>query len=60
MSAAARDRVKYFTCRPSPLANPSESRATGLDRMHGNDERLSVDNVGYGVHSLYDILRYAP
>jgi hypothetical protein len=27
--------------------------------MHGNDERLSVDNIGYGVHFFYDILRYA-
>ena len=26
--------------------------------MHGNDERLSVDNVGYGTRFLYDILRY--
>ena len=27
--------------------------------VHGNDERLSVDNVGFGVRFLYDILRYA-
>ncbi len=27
--------------------------------VHGNDERLSVDNVGFGVKFLYDILRYA-
>ena len=27
--------------------------------VHGNDERLSVQNVGDGVHFLYDILRYA-
>jgi acetylornithine deacetylase/succinyl-diaminopimelate desuccinylase-like protein len=26
--------------------------------MHGNDERLSVENVGYGTRFLYDILRY--
>ena len=26
--------------------------------MHGNDERLSIDNVGFGVHYYYDILRY--
>jgi hypothetical protein len=26
--------------------------------MHGNDERLSVDNVGYGIRFLYDILTY--
>ena len=27
--------------------------------VHGNDERLSVENVGFGVHFLYDVLRYA-
>jgi acetylornithine deacetylase/succinyl-diaminopimelate desuccinylase-like protein len=27
--------------------------------VHGNDERLSVQNVGFGVRFLYDILRYA-
>ncbi len=27
--------------------------------VHGNDERISLDNVGFGVHFLYDILRYA-
>jgi acetylornithine deacetylase/succinyl-diaminopimelate desuccinylase-like protein len=27
--------------------------------VHGNDERLSVDNVGFGIRFLYDILRYA-
>lgn len=27
--------------------------------VHGNDERLSVENVGFGVRFLYDILRYA-
>ncbi|HET9013211.1 MAG TPA: hypothetical protein VFN38_15400, partial [Gemmatimonadaceae bacterium] len=27
--------------------------------VHGNDERLSVENVGFGIRYLYDILRYA-
>jgi acetylornithine deacetylase/succinyl-diaminopimelate desuccinylase-like protein len=27
--------------------------------VHGNDERLSPANVGFGVHFMYDILRYA-
>jgi acetylornithine deacetylase/succinyl-diaminopimelate desuccinylase-like protein len=27
--------------------------------VHGNNERLSVENVGFGVHYMYDILRYA-
>lgn len=27
--------------------------------VHGNDERVSVENVGFGVKYVYDILRYA-
>jgi acetylornithine deacetylase/succinyl-diaminopimelate desuccinylase-like protein len=27
--------------------------------VHGNDERVSVPTVGFGVHYLYDVLRYA-
>lgn len=27
--------------------------------MHGNDERLSVENMGFGVRYLYDVLRLA-
>jgi acetylornithine deacetylase/succinyl-diaminopimelate desuccinylase-like protein len=27
--------------------------------VHGNNERLSLENVGFGVHYMYDILRYA-
>jgi acetylornithine deacetylase/succinyl-diaminopimelate desuccinylase-like protein len=27
--------------------------------VHGNDERLSVENVGFGVRYLFDVLRYA-
>ena len=27
--------------------------------VHGNDERLAVANVGFGVKFLYDILLYA-
>jgi len=27
--------------------------------VHGNNERLSLENVGYGVRYIYDILRYA-
>jgi len=26
--------------------------------VHGNNERISLENVGFGVHYLYDILRY--
>lgn len=27
--------------------------------MHGNDERISVKNMRFGVRYLYDVLRYA-
>jgi acetylornithine deacetylase/succinyl-diaminopimelate desuccinylase-like protein len=27
--------------------------------MHGNDERVSVENIAFGVRYIYDILRYA-
>jgi len=26
--------------------------------VHGNDERVSLDNIRFGVHYLYDVLRY--
>ena len=26
--------------------------------MHGNDERISVANMGFGIRYLYDVLRY--
>ena len=33
--------------------------ADGQRGVHGNDERVSVENVGFGVKYVYDILRYA-
>lgn len=27
-----------------------------LNRSHGNDERLSIENVGFALHFLYDVL----
>ena len=60
METAATDRPTYrklgiTTYGFSPFKVPREETQRG---MHGNDERLSVDNVGYGVRFLYDILRY--
>jgi acetylornithine deacetylase/succinyl-diaminopimelate desuccinylase-like protein len=60
METAATDRPTYrrlgiITYGFSPFLIPRPEIQRG---MHGNDERLSVDNVGYGVHFLYDILRY--
>jgi len=61
METAATDRPTYrklgiTTYGFSPFKIPREEIQRG---MHGNDERLSIDNVGYGVRFFYDILRYA-
>ncbi len=61
METAATDRPTYrklgiTTYGFSPFRIPRAEIQRG---MHGNDERLSVDNVGYGVRFYYDILRYA-
>jgi acetylornithine deacetylase/succinyl-diaminopimelate desuccinylase-like protein len=61
METAATDRPTYrklgiTTYGFSPFLIPRTEIQRG---MHGNDERLSVANVGYGVHFFYDILRYA-
>ena len=61
METAATDRPTYrklgiTTYGFSPFKIPRVEIQRG---MHGNDERLSVENVGYGVRFYYDILRYA-
>jgi len=61
METAATDRPTYrklgiTTYGFSPFRIPRVEIQRG---MHGNDERLSVDNVGYGVRFYYDLLRYA-
>jgi acetylornithine deacetylase/succinyl-diaminopimelate desuccinylase-like protein len=61
METAATDRPTYrklgiTTYGFSPFKVPRTEIQRG---MHGNDERLSVENVGYGTRFLYDILRYA-
>jgi len=33
--------------------------ADGQRGVHGNDERITIANAGFGVHFLYDIIRYA-
>ena len=60
METAATDRPTYrklgiTTYGFSPFKIPRSELQRG---MHGNDERLSVENVGYGVRFFYDILRY--
>ena len=44
--------IKAYGLLPFPLEMPVE------EAMHGNDERVSVENLGFGVRFLYDILRY--
>lgn len=61
METAATDRPTYrklgiTTYGLNPFRIPRAETQRG---MHGNDERLSLENVGYGVRFYYDILRYA-
>ncbi|MEP6990434.1 MAG: M20/M25/M40 family metallo-hydrolase [bacterium] len=61
MFTAASDRPHYralgiITYGFDPFRVPSADMQKG---MHGNDERISVENMGFGVHYLYDVLRYA-
>ena len=61
MFTAATDRPSYralgiITYGFDPFKVESSDMQKG---MHGNDERISVDNVGWGVHYLFDVLRYA-
>ncbi len=40
------------------LFSPSMTlKSFGL-RFHGNDERISLENIAFGVRFVYDILRY--
>ena len=60
METAATDRPTYYKLGITTYGfSPFLIRRPEIQRgMHGNDERLSVDNVGYGVHFFYDILHY--
>ncbi|HEU4748649.1 MAG TPA: M20/M25/M40 family metallo-hydrolase [Gemmatimonadaceae bacterium] len=59
MLTAATDRPTYrklgiITYGLDPFRVPAEESQRG---MHGNDERISLENLGFGVRFLYDILR---
>ena len=61
MLTAATDRPTYrrlgiVTYGFDPFKVPPAESQRG---MHGNDERISLDNLGFGVKFLYDVLRYA-
>jgi acetylornithine deacetylase/succinyl-diaminopimelate desuccinylase-like protein len=60
MLTGATDRPTYrklgiITYGFDPFLTESSDAQKGV---HGNDERVSVENVGFGVRYLYDILRY--
>ena len=60
MYTAATDRPTYqragiVAYGIDPFEVPSAELQKG---MHGNDERIAVQNIGWGVHFVYDILRY--
>ncbi|HVF39995.1 MAG TPA: M20/M25/M40 family metallo-hydrolase [Gemmatimonadaceae bacterium] len=61
MQTGATDRPTYrklgiVTYAIDPFKTEQAERQKGV---HGNNERLSVDNVIFGVRYVYDILRYA-
>ena len=60
MFTAASDRPTYralgiITYGFDPFLVENEEMHSG---MHGNNERLTVANVGFGLKYLYDVLRY--
>jgi acetylornithine deacetylase/succinyl-diaminopimelate desuccinylase-like protein len=61
MLTGATDRPTYrrlgiITYGLDPFKVESSDSQRGV---HGNNERVSVDNIGFGVKYLYDVLRYA-
>lgn len=61
MQTGATDRPTYrklgiitYAIDPFKIEQPERQRG-----IHGNDERLSLENVAFGVRYVYDILRYA-
>lgn len=60
MQTGATDRPSYrklgiVTYAIDPFLTEQAERQKGV---HGNNERLSVANVGFGIKYVYDILRY--
>ncbi|HEY8166250.1 MAG TPA: M20/M25/M40 family metallo-hydrolase [Gemmatimonadaceae bacterium] len=60
MQTGATDRPTYrklgiITYAIDPFRIEQAERQRGV---HGNDERLSVENVGFGLRYYYDVLRY--
>jgi acetylornithine deacetylase/succinyl-diaminopimelate desuccinylase-like protein len=60
MQTGATDRPTYrklgiITYAIDPFLTEQAERQKGV---HGNNERLSIENVGFGIKYVYDILRY--
>ena len=60
MQTGATDRPTYrklgiITYAIDPFLTEQSERQKGV---HGNNERLSIANVGFGIKYVYDILRY--
>jgi len=60
MLTGATDRPTYRALGIATYGfDPFKTEASDAQRgVHGNDERVSVANVGFGVRYLYDVLRY--
>ena len=58
---AATDRTSYATLGITAYGfDPFRVESADMQKgMHGNDERLSVANIGFGIRYLFDVLRYA-
>jgi acetylornithine deacetylase/succinyl-diaminopimelate desuccinylase-like protein len=61
MLTGATDRPTYRALGIATYGfDPFKVEASDAQRgVHGNDERVSVENMGFGVRYLYDVLRYA-
>jgi acetylornithine deacetylase/succinyl-diaminopimelate desuccinylase-like protein len=61
MLTGATDRPSYQRVGIKAYGlDPFKAERADLQRgVHGNNERLSLENVGFGVRYMYDILRYA-
>ncbi|HEY9226343.1 MAG TPA: M20/M25/M40 family metallo-hydrolase [Gemmatimonadaceae bacterium] len=61
MLTAATDRPTYRRLGIVTYGfDPFKVEASDIQNgMHGNDERLSIANVGFGLKYLYDVIRYA-
>lgn len=61
MLTGATDRPTYRALGIATYGfDPFKVEAADAQRgVHGNDERISVENVGFGVRYLFDVLRYS-